>query len=75
MIPAALLDTDTLSHLMRQDRTARAQGLAYLAEHGQFTFSLVTRYEALRGLKVKQAAIQRFLGQAKRRGCRSFRHC
>ena len=58
MIPAALLDTDTLSHMMRQDRSARAHGLAYLAEHGQFTFSLVTRYEILRGLKVKQAAVQ-----------------
>ena len=58
MIPPALLDTDILSHLMRQDRSARAHGLAYLAEHGQFTFSLVTRYEILRGLKVKQAAVQ-----------------
>ena len=58
MIPAALLDTDTLSCLMRKDRSARERGLAYLAEHGQFIFSLVTRYEILRGLKVKQAAVQ-----------------
>ena len=58
MIPAALLDTDTLSHLMRQDQSTRSHAIVYLAEHGQFTFSLVTRYEILRGLKVKRAAVQ-----------------
>ena len=58
MIPAALLDTDTLSSLMRQDTSVLARAEAYLAEHGQFTISLITRYEILRGLKVKRAAVQ-----------------
>jgi len=34
MISAALLDTDTLSHLMRQDRSATAHALAYLTRLG-----------------------------------------
>ena len=32
--------------------------LGILAEHGAFAFSIITRYEILRGLKAKEAAAQ-----------------
>ncbi len=56
---AALLDTDTLSEVIKA-RDARVQhhASAYLAAFGQFTFSIITRYEILRGLHAKQAARQ-----------------
>jgi tRNA(fMet)-specific endonuclease VapC len=46
----ALLDTDTLSEVLkRRDQIVLANARAYLAQHGQFTFSAVTRYEIRRG--------------------------
>lgn len=57
-IAAALLDTDTLSAVMRQDAHAVAHARIYLAVHGRFTFSLITRYEILRGLHAKRATAQ-----------------
>ena len=56
--PQVVLDTDILSALMRKNRHVIAQARAYLLEHGQFTISIITRYEILRGLKAKQAAQQ-----------------
>jgi len=53
-----LLDTDLLSAVMRSHPMAIAKGNAYLTEHGQFTFSAITRFEILRGLKVKGATRQ-----------------
>jgi tRNA(fMet)-specific endonuclease VapC len=56
---ARLLDTDTLSEIMKRRNAAilkQAQG--YLVRHGAFTFSLITRYEILRGLKARQATRQ-----------------
>jgi tRNA(fMet)-specific endonuclease VapC len=53
-----LLDTDTLSAVMRRDPGAIANARVYLAEHHHFTFSIITRYEILRGLKTKRAARQ-----------------
>ena len=50
-----ILDTDILSLLMRQSAAVLAKGKAYLSEHRQFTISIITRYEILRGLKVKGA--------------------
>lgn len=58
MPPKALLDTDILSAVMRQQPQAVAQAKLYLAVHGQLTFSLITRYEILRGLKAKGATTQ-----------------
>ena len=58
MIPAALLDTDTLSNVLRQNRVVLAHAHPYLDEHGVFTFSIITRYEVLRGLKAKRANVQ-----------------
>lgn len=59
MTPAkAVLDTDTLSALLRRQAKAVAQAQVYVAVHGRFTFSIITRFEILRGLKVKGAARQ-----------------
>lgn len=54
----ALLDTDILSAIMRQDPTVISKAQPYLTEYEQFKFSIITRYEILRGLKAKKAAIQ-----------------
>jgi tRNA(fMet)-specific endonuclease VapC len=54
-LPQVLIDTDILSALMRKHPAVVARGKAYLAEHGQFTLSVITRYEILRGLKAKAA--------------------
>lgn len=57
--PPAVLDTDMLSEVMR-DRDPHVLDSAkhYLAEHGRFTFSIITRYEILRGLKARDATRQ-----------------
>lgn len=53
-----LLDTDVLSAVMRNEPRATARARTYLLEHGRFTFSVITRYEVLRGLLVKGAVRQ-----------------
>jgi len=51
-----LLDTDTLSEIMRgRDSNIVQKAREYLKTHGQFRISIITRYEILRGLKAKQA--------------------
>jgi tRNA(fMet)-specific endonuclease VapC len=58
-VPPALLDTDTLSEIIKgRNPTVAAKASQYLVEYGAFTFSLVTRYEILRGLKAKDATTQ-----------------
>jgi tRNA(fMet)-specific endonuclease VapC len=57
-LPRALLDTDTLSAVMRGTPPVLAKARDYLAEHGIFSFSIITRYEILRGLKAKNAIVQ-----------------
>jgi Predicted nucleic acid-binding protein, contains PIN domain len=58
-LPRALLDTDTLSAVMRgAPPPVVAKAREYLVEHGAFTFSIITRYEILRGLKAKGALVQ-----------------
>jgi tRNA(fMet)-specific endonuclease VapC len=55
----SLLDTDTLSEVMKgKNLTIRQTARQYLDVYGRFTFSLITRYEILRGLKAKQASAQ-----------------
>jgi tRNA(fMet)-specific endonuclease VapC len=55
----ALIDTDILSEVLKQQNPAVLQNAAnYLSEHGQFAVSAITRYEILRGLKSKQARRQ-----------------
>jgi len=54
----ALLGTDILSAIMRQDPVVIPKAQDYLIAHEQFTFSIITRYEILRGLRAKGAAKQ-----------------
>ena len=54
-----LLDSDMLSEVAkRKDRGVLAHANRYLAVRPKLTFSLVTKFEVLRGLKWKAAAIQ-----------------
>ena len=57
-MPPALIDTDILSAIMRQQAEALVAARVYLATHKQFTISVITRYEILRGLKAKGAPTQ-----------------
>jgi hypothetical protein len=45
-LPKALLDTDTLSAAMRGTPPVLAKARDYLAEHGTFSFSIITRYDS-----------------------------
>ncbi len=56
--PAVLLDTDILSELLKQHPLVVQRVRNYLAEHQRLAFSIITRYELLRGLKAKQAQAQ-----------------
>lgn len=57
--PPALLDSDTLSEVMKgRDPRVVNNAREYLLEHGVFRFSIVTRYEILRGLFAKNATGQ-----------------
>ncbi len=54
--PSALIDTDTLSEIIKKhDPKVARNAQAYLKEHQHFRFSIITRYEILRGLKSKGA--------------------
>lgn len=60
----SLLDTDILNEVLKQRNTNVIRRAAeYLALHGRFSISSITRYEALRGLKEKCATgqLSRFL--------------
>ncbi|MCO6455831.1 MAG: type II toxin-antitoxin system VapC family toxin [Pirellulaceae bacterium] len=58
-MPPALLDTDILSKFLKQKNPRVLQKAAtYLALHGRFAISAMTRYEVLRGLKSKNATRQ-----------------
>jgi tRNA(fMet)-specific endonuclease VapC len=58
-----ILDTDILSNLMKKNENVIIKAQSYLSEHRLFTFSVITKYEILRGLKSKKAEkqIERFL--------------
>ena len=57
-IRQAIVDTDILSAVMRRNPVVIPRALSYLSEYGQLTFSIITRYEILRGLKAKDATKQ-----------------
>jgi tRNA(fMet)-specific endonuclease VapC len=58
-VARSLLDTDTLSQVIKgRNVLAASNATAYLALYGRFTFSLITRFEILRGLKAKRATAQ-----------------
>ena len=42
----------------RRDLSVRRRAKEHLSVHGRFTFSIITRYEVLRGLKAKRATQQ-----------------
>lgn len=54
----ALLDTDTMSLLMRRDQRVVSHAKSYLDHFPNLSFSAITRYEILRGLKAKKATVQ-----------------
>lgn len=51
----ALLDTNIISFLIRRDSLARANAQQYQAAYGQYTISIITRFEILRGFKASGA--------------------
>jgi tRNA(fMet)-specific endonuclease VapC len=52
------LDTDMLSAILRRNPTVVQPVREYLSVHRRLTFSVITRYEILRGLKAKEATGQ-----------------
>ena len=58
MTGEVLFDTDILSSVMSRDPRSFPHAEAYLRQHRAFTFSIITRYEILRGLKAKTAQVQ-----------------
>ena len=50
-MPPMLVDTDVLSAIMRRSQAATEKAAAYLSVHSLFSFSIITRYEILRGSK------------------------
>ena len=58
MPPKTILDTDILSALMRRTPAVLNRARNYSVYHPKLTFSWITRYEILRGLKAKNAATQ-----------------
>ena len=53
-----IVDIDILSAVMRRNPVVIPKARAYIREYGRFTFSIITRYEILRGLKAKDAMTQ-----------------
>jgi len=56
--PESLLDTDILSAIMRKNEVVLQRAQAYIDARRQFTISIITRYELLRGLNAKKAGSQ-----------------
>src|SRR5215218_7255727 len=55
ILPQALLDTNIISLLIRRDSATTAKSRNYRATHQQFTISIITRFEILRGFKASGA--------------------
>lgn len=53
-----LIDTDILSLYFKQDVSVSRRVELYLAQHQQLSFSIITRFEILRGLNVRGASKQ-----------------
>ena len=53
-----VVDSDTLSLYLKNFPKVTAQANGYLSVHRELTFSIITRFEVLRGLKIKSAATQ-----------------
>lgn len=57
-MPPSLLDTDILSAVMRKHPLVTARAHTYLARHGSFTLSIITR-----GVADPEAGLERYFGQ------------
>ena len=57
-ISQGIVDTDILSAVMRKNPDVIPKARAYIRKYSRFTFSIITRYEILRGLKAKDAVTQ-----------------
>lgn len=58
-MPAVLLDTDTLSEVIKlRNASVQQHALAYTQQEGPLCFSAMTRYEVLRGYKQQNAIRQ-----------------
>lgn len=58
-MPLSLLDTDILSEVLKQrSLVVQQRAAAYLGAYGRFSFSVVSRFELLRGYKELGAAKQ-----------------
>ncbi|MFM9905290.1 MAG: type II toxin-antitoxin system VapC family toxin [Pyrinomonadaceae bacterium] len=57
-IDKLLLDSDTVSYYLRKQSDVVRYAQEYLIEHVNFSFSIITRFEILRGMKAKGATIQ-----------------
>jgi len=57
-MPPSLLDTDIASLVLRRHPIALARAQAYLRQYSKLLISIITRYEILRGLKVRDAKVQ-----------------
>lgn len=53
-----LLDTDILLEVLAQSRRVQQAARRYLIEHSYFSFSILTKYEVLRGFEVSGLAEQ-----------------
>ncbi len=56
--PKVLVDTDILSFYFKKSPKVISEAQNYLKHNQLFTFSIITRFEILRGMKVKNAASQ-----------------
>lgn len=58
VIMRILLDSDTISNMMRRHPNAVKRAAQYRNLYPTFTFSIITKYEIVRGLKIKDARKQ-----------------
>ncbi len=56
--PKVLVDSDTLSFYFKKYPKVVAEAQDYLRQHQIFTFSVISRFEILRGMKVRNATGQ-----------------
>ena len=58
MMLETLIDTDTLSAILKRRPSVVGKAQSYLALHSRMTLSVITRFEILRGLKAIRAESQ-----------------
>ena len=56
--PKVLVDSDTLSFYFKKYPKVVAEAQDYLRQHQTFTFSVISQFEILRGMKVRNATGQ-----------------